>query len=626
MPYNISNNQPYGDAMNYKAEDVYLECLEQYTGKGENEALGGTTFQSAGSGTLSEAIADFFESLISGSDPKKNLPGGRPVQFFYERIQSSFSDFYSVREDSDFFKSRAEIIFTSADNLSRARAVSELWAPDLVASEDKIYEGWKLTDVKSNPEPYRPEEIVIQLNALYEPAGPSAPDYVSSDLAAEYAAYMKADPVKIAVYDHPVPVFTEGEAHELTKCLTELDADIEYEKECGVFKPETNLKVLISISTTHKDLDIICEKWLEALIGGLKLTHLDCFLLSENKARRLDKILGDAASIFTVQGKYACHFGALKYAQLIFEKGCGIRAGFKLDTDEGIHSRDMKNVTGKTWFEHLSHPYWGGTAVNAEGEKINLGFNIGEYVDSRDLDSLGYSKAIRTPEVKPSGDLRGPYLLFNKGAAQAKGTILFNRAGKLEDFISHPLVKGGGYGVDNRTLSEAVPVGFSMVGRAEDQQFYYSVINSGVQGIFNPALRIIHYKAAVAGAEHRSEVGRTVADIYRMILFRELMDYLGVIDKTRPFPAVYASPLAEAQAFFLWMFLIFKKSAEGKEDEAEEYLEEGLEKLIPLLHEVEDGLVIERYQEELSAWQNFVSAVESMQGAAARDWINLLRV
>ena len=85
----------------------------------------------------------------------------------------------------------------------------------------------------------------------------------------------------------------------------------------------------------------------------------------------------------------------------------------------------MKTVTGRTWLQQLCNPFWGGTAFTAAGgdtgKPVDLGFNIGEYVDSRDLDALGYAEAIRTPEVKVKDDLRGPYLLFNKGRLPGKG-------------------------------------------------------------------------------------------------------------------------------------------------------------------------------------------------------------
>ena len=165
-----------------------------------------------------------------------------------------------------------------------------------------------------------------------------------------------------------------------------------------------------------------------------------------------------------------------------------------------------------------------------------------------------------------------------------------------------------------------------MVGRAEDQQFYFSAINSGVQGIFNPLLRIIHYKASVAGSEHKHEAGRNIADIYRMLLFKELMSHLYVVEKTRPFPANYASQLSAAQVPLLWCYLVFKSSAAGDEATAEEYLAEGRRQLLPLYDEIAEGRVTERFEHERSAWKEFISAVDEMKQEDAADWIDSLKL
>ena len=612
--------------MIYTAKETYIECIRHYFGADGNEALGKTSIDKASGGTLSEALAEFFKNELSGKPDPGVLPEADILKRFYRPAEQSFINYYEDPANSETLQKYAEIIFKTSDALKRASAIAALWSPDLNKNSEDIYSSWKLSKVEKNPDPYTPDEIIIQLNALYSPAEQTAPGGVSPDTAEAYNLYMQGSPEKIAVYDHPVPVFTRGAEHELEKCLAELDIDVLHEKEAGVFPSDKKLKVLISISTTHRNLDSICEMWLADILTELEIKNLDCYILSETKCRELDSIMGAAAKIFTVQGKYACHFGALKYAQLIFEKAYGTRAGFKLDTDEGIHSADMKSVSGKTWLQQLCHPYWGGKAVNAEGKNITLGFNIGEYVDSRDMDSLGYSKAIRTPEVKINNDLRGPYLLFSKGACQARGTELLNRAQQLEDFISHPLVKGGGYGVDNITLRTAVPVGFSMTGRAEDQQFYFSAVNSGVQGIFNPLLRIIHYKADVAKSEHKNEAARNIADIYRMLLFRELMTYLDIIDHTVPFPSNFASPLSEAQVFWLWLYLMFSASASGREDDAREYLTEGLRQLPPLLDDINAGRVTRLFEEERKAWTEFISAVDRMNQPDAEKWLEGLRL
>ncbi|HAK45891.1 MAG TPA: hypothetical protein DCO79_08245 [Spirochaeta sp.] len=612
--------------MKYKNEEIYLECLKQLIGSDGREALGGVSIDKAVPGTLSEITAAFLKSAAEGKADLSLLPESDIIGRYFTDIEKSFLEYYSDDKITESISEQASIIFSSDSPVDRARAVSELWSPELMLDDDEIFNSWKLTDVKENPSPYRPEEVIIQLNALYSPAENTAPEEIDEETANIYNAYMKSNPERIAVYDHPVAVFTRGKDHELEKCLVEMDRDIAFEKSAGVYPDSEKLKVLVSISTTHRGLDAVCEKWLQKLVEVLKLKHIQCFLLSENKARELDKIIGPAASIFTVQGKYACHFGALKYAQLLFEKAYGIRAGFKLDTDEGIHSKDMKRSSGKTWLQQLCHPFWGGTALNCSNENIGLGFNIGEYVDSRDLDALGYAEAVRTPEVKPKDDVRGSYLIFNKGVCQAKGTMLLNRAKKLEDFISHPLVKGGGYGIDNAALRAAVPVGFSMVGRAEDQQFYFSAINSGVQGIFNPLLGIIHYKEDVAKSEHQNMAGRNIADIYRMLLFRNLMSYLNVIEKTRPFPANYASEFSHTQSLLLWLYLIFVESAAGNEDAAQEYLREGIKELLPLLDDIKTGKVIRRFEGERAAWTDFIAAVDGISDIDARAWLESLKI
>ncbi len=612
--------------MHRTLQEVYAECLKQFTGADGRESLGGAPLKTAAKGSLAEKTASILTAMMEGKPFPSGIPEQSAIKTFFNLVKDDFIKLYSKTEYADFIEKRAEIIFKSDNPVERAKAVSELWLPDLTIDDDRIFSAWKLSEAVPNQSPYRPEEVLIQLNALYTPCGDTAPGWISPELTAEYQSYFESAPEKIAVYDHPVPVFSRGKSHELENCLIELNSDIGYEKQCGVFPEHLRLPVLISISTTHAGLDRICEKWLGTTLNDFNLDNLDCFLLSENKAESLRDIIGSAAGIFTVQGEYACHFGALKYAQLIFEKAYGIRAGFKLDTDEGIHSQDLKEATGRTWLEHLCHPFWGGSAVTSDNRRVMLGFNIGEYVDSRDMDNLGYATAIRTPEVKLKEDLRGSFLLFNKGAAQAKGTALLNRTEKLEDFISHPLVKGGGYGVDNFTLKAAVPVGFSMVGRAEDQQFYFSALRSRFQGIFNPFLRIIHYKDSVAGAEHKNEAVRNVADIYRMLIFREMMKNLDVIDLTRPFPSVYASELAPLQAFILWIYFIFKSSLEGDEATAEVYLNEGKSRLIPLLSEISCGKVMKQFKKERSDWKFFINSVMDLSVEAARSWTESLKL
>ena len=117
----------------------------------------------------------------------------------------------------------------------------------------------------------------------------------------------------------------------------------------------------------------------------------------------------------------------------------------------------------------MCHEYWGGTAEDARGMPVYLGVNAGEYINERDIKTFGYENSLRKPDVKFDGNFIGADIFFNKGIAHARATALYNQAaGRLDDFISHPVVKGGGYGIDNYSLRKYVPFTFSEVGRAED--------------------------------------------------------------------------------------------------------------------------------------------------------------
>jgi hypothetical protein len=608
---------------------IYLEILKAYLGlRPGTKALGGVGLDKARPGTLSEELGWFFKSIVSGTDITGQRLSGKyrdRMMWFYRRIKGSFVHKYASHKKNTFFNNHAMVVLTEKDPESLGRAIAELWSPEIAYDLDKKFKEWQLSKVKPNKRPIKPTQVMIQLNALYGPPDLDSLD-VPKSLENEYDDVIKDPGKKIAAYDHPVPLFAPEEEHELIKCLMEMDRDIEFEKSKKVLPRSRTMPVLISISTTHEKLDTVAEKWLKSIIKSIKLKHITCYLLSENNARRLDKLLGNKAEIFTVTGKYACHFGALKYAQLIFGRAMGIRAGFKLDTDEGMMSRNLYKTTRKTWLQTLCHSYWGGKAVNFKGKEVYLGFNIGEYVDSRDIGKLGYKKAMRTPEVKPVKSYLGPFVLFPKHINQAQGTALFNRTKKLRDFISHPLVKGGGYGVDNEALRKYHPFGFSKVGRAEDQQFYFSTLKQGLVGIFHPDLRIIHYKEAVKNVEHKHMVGTVVADLYRMLLFKFLMDMLGVKKEADPFPGCYAGDLIRAQVFFCWLYLVFSESAKGNEDLAREFLEEGLNELIPLIKEQDRGEIKAQFQKEKAAWKSFTDSVRKMDKAKAGKWVESLRI
>jgi len=302
----------------------------------------------------------------------------------------------------------------------------------------------------------------------------------------------------------------------------------------------------------------------------------------------------------------------LKYFQLLLDKTEGYRAGFKLDTDEGIRSHDLHAATGKTWFQTLCHPYWGGSARDDQGRPVYLGVNQGEYINEKDIHAFGYANCLRKPDVSFDGNYQGPAIFFNKGVAHAKTTALYNHeVDKLEDFCSHPVVKGGGYGIDNIALRKHIPFTLSKVGRAEDQQFYMAGLSGGNRGIFAPDLRIAHYKQSVATTENATEVTRFLGDMFRLVIFQELVAILGVKDDIDPMPGVFAGELARLQAFLSILYKSYTYCAAGETPKGDLLFDRGLKELQALIREIDSGNIRSCWQNEQKDWEAFIQSVDA---------------
>ena len=600
------------------AEDLFKQTIV--------EALELSAKQSAPN-PLSVTISGIFRNCINGSGegegseragreeagkPSENGPDVDTGMLFQaaERAKEIFCSFYSAGENRETAEEALSVLTDSgAAAETKAETISRIWAPETVMEETEILRRWKLTDVQPNTEPLKPTDVVLQLNALYTlPEGPAA----AGGYAEQAETVLRNPGRKIADYDHPVHLFEKDEHHELINCLRELETELAFEKGRGVLPENYKMPVLLSVSVTHENLDALCGAWILDRVQSLGLKHTRLFVLTEEAVRTLqEELFGRKIGTYSVFGKYGVHFNALKYTQLLLERAYGIKAGFKLDTDEGIRSRDLHAVTGKTWLQTLCHEYWDGTAKDWRGRDVKLAFNLGEYMDEKDIDSLGYRKAMREPDVKRrSSSIHGD-LFFNKGEAHARATQLYNRFHRLHDCISHTVVKGGGYGISNRGLRSAVPFTLSLVGRAEDQQFYFSGLAGGIRGIFHPDLRIAHYKGAVASSEKKTAVSRFIGDMYRLIIFRHLAEYFGIKEDIDPMPGVFAGPLARAQAFFHTLYKALQLTAEGDSESAETLLSAGWRELEALMEAIDAGEISRKVEEERAEWERFIHSADA---------------
>ncbi|ADK79513.1 hypothetical protein Spirs_0357 [Sediminispirochaeta smaragdinae DSM 11293] len=567
------------------------------------------------------------DALVDGNFEQGSMLSHRwsdAAGYAFEEAGKALDLFYGSLSDSE--TSSLIAAFDQHQRADAATAVAEFWAPEIKGEKQEAVKHWRLRSAEPNPKPIKASEILLQLNGLYT-LPETIPDELPDELKDAGKRLLAHPGAKVADYDHPVPLFQDDESHELVSCLARLEDDIAYEKSIGLLPVHHKVPILLSVSVTHEHLDEVVCAWIAYLLGKRLYHHFRLYLLTEERCRYIDrKLFGGGMPQFGVAGAYGRHFTALKYSSLLFERGWGIRASFKLDTDEGILSRNLKEATGKSWFETLCHPLWGAQAVDPKGQTVYLGVNEGEYVNSNDIDTLGYPEALRTPDVKLPASHAGRDLFFQKGFAHGNATAWYNEFDDLEELISHPVVKGGGYGITNDGIRQAAPFTWSKVGRAEDQQFYFSALSGGVRGIFHPNLRIAHYKNAVSGAEHKTESTRLAGDMYRLVQFSFLAEYFGVKEELDPMPGVFASRLARAQAFF---HLIHRAAAflmEGKGDHASFLLSEGLRSLADFEKLIDSGKALEEIEKERALWRQFINTTDTLSAGVVREVIDSCEV
>jgi hypothetical protein len=618
--------------------------------------LGGVLLDADSENGLLRVISAVFARCAGGGVPELDEESGKLFRELFtdaEQARDCFVRFYSQRENAgragkalreleditDPVKGGTEASSGFGGDAAEraAEIVSEVWAPETAIPDEDILPRWRLRNVAPNPNPIKPTEVVLQLNGLYtlpdadQQYGGTDPDRHDSGPDQSGGSHVREvlrDPgQKVADYDHPVPLFQDDERHELVNCLDELDCDLQFEKEMGALPKEYRFPVLLSVSVTHEKLDELCEKWIKSLVAEKGYKHIKLFVLTERGVETIkEELLGNGINAYSVIGQYGRHFTALKYTQLLLEKGFGIRGGFKLDTDEGIRSKELYEITGKTWLQTLCHNLWGGTARDHAGRPVELAFNEGEYMNDGDIKRLGYKEAMREPDVKLPESCAGEHIFFNKAAAHARATALYNRFNRLDDHISHPVVKGGGYGITNHGLREVLPFTYSRVGRAEDQQFYFSGLQKGLRGIFHPDLRIAHYKGAVASVEKKTEAARLIADMYRLVLFEHVVERFGVKEEIDPMPGVFAGRLARAQAFFHLMHRALGFLSKEKRGEAEELVFEGRKVLQELEELIDDGTVDRELEDEQEEWERFVRLADSADPDKAKAVLDSLAI
>jgi len=285
--------------MNQEVEKIFLETINLITGiNSPFPPLGGIKILPPEKleHKTQKIIADFFTSLV-----KRQKPVHKDTEFLFERyktIKEIFNDYYQQSQNQNFLFTRWKLIQeSSADQLeAKAQAITEIWAPEIALAPEEIFPRWCLKEVKENPQPYLPSEIIIPLNAMY-----GLPQEVPADLPEslknEWKRVEKLEDEVYYDYDHPVHLFAPDDQHELINCLRNLDQDVAFEKQQGVLPSQHKVIVPVSVSVTHPRLDRLAGQWLTYLLRKNSYQHLKIFILTQENVTKLKEAIGLLPSV-----------------------------------------------------------------------------------------------------------------------------------------------------------------------------------------------------------------------------------------------------------------------------------------------------------------------------------------
>ncbi len=352
-------------------------------------------------------------------------------------------------------------------------------------------------------------------------------------------------------FDHPIPIGIKPEANEIIYGLTQLDKSLAKEKERGNMQVE-KATCLLSVSVTHHGLLSIAKDYIQQeLSKNVTLDNLDVYIFTENETRSLieqvlmpvcktildetdpEKFLG----VFGVDGEYGRHYSFLKAVSVIWNIFIDdtVRATFKIDLDQVFPQEELVNATGKSALEHFQTPLWGATGIDNNGNHVELGMIAGALVNEKDI-----HKGLFTPDVK-----------FPEGVPDKEASVFFSHLlmalsteGELmtrykentsidgnQACIQRVHVTGGTNGILVSSLREHRPFTPSFVGRAEDQCYILSVLNSGssprLAYLHEDGLIMRHDKEAFAqDAIKAAKFGNLVGDYIRILYFSEYANAL----------------------------------------------------------------------------------------------------
>ena len=332
-------------------------------------------------------------------------------------------------------------------------------------------------------------------------------------------------------YDHPIPLDASNDENEIIYGLENLDNSIALETQRNNIDKFSKITLILSVSVTHLGLEKIALKYLKYIIKNyIKLEHIDVFLFDEDACNKITSILfpnkDQTNNIMGVNGNYGRHFTFLKYILLVWNKfvDSNMRYSFKIDLDQIFDQEVLLKTTSYSIFEIFKNQkYWGGTANDPDGNKVDLGLLAGALVNKKDISQDLFTPDVKRPVNKDLFSKLSSKKIFCSEWPQSISTEteLMYRS----DDIQRVHVTGGTTGITLDSLKKWAPFTPSFINRAEDQAFVISTIqeNGYLTHCHGKDLIMRHDKHAFATKSiEMSKFGKEIGNLERILLFSYL--------------------------------------------------------------------------------------------------------
>lgn len=577
----------------------------------------------------SEILIDFLNSLSEGRD-MDDIFFSKALERIREEVDEELNDEFNDREE--LLRSYWSTFFPEALLIDRNY--------DEVFAELRKKRAVRVSSANSDPVSSVPAQMTFTSNALLTVPDRNTP-LDDLDLPESIKEKIPAlmDEEQLFWFDHPVQMGEVPEKNEIIYGLKGLSEAFAFEKARGTVEADTRLDVILSVSVTHHGLQELAAPYMRyELSRSEEIRDLNIYIFTEKDCREILDAYSDnqegISEFFGVDGKYGRHYNFLKAVNVLWRSAMNpqLRGTFKIDLDQVFPQEELVSYTGQSAFEHFQSPLWGAEAVDHEGLPVSLSMIAGALVNESDI-----GKSLYTPDVSiPTSDAPLSDLVFFKHLTMSLST----RAEMMTRYdeekvingtttaLSRIHVTGGTNGILIDALLQHRPFTPAFIGRAEDQAFILSVLNSEepprLRYYHEDGLIMRHDKHAFAGQSiEAAKDGTFIADILRILFFSRYAEALpGGFEKmkesTFPFTGSYISRYPVTMAYMRLVFKLLEMYGQGEKDRADAMLELGKERISEELDRLdESNYPAEEFIREREVWNDFYDEVIELDKSIA---------